>query len=213
MIKAIIFDFDGVIADTMNDNFIAWEHAFLKYNIKIEKNDYFILEGMGTKSIANHFLETKNIDKSIAENIVFEKEEYYKNNNNIRTYPEIFEIFEIIKNKNLQIGIVTGASKSRINQTLNSELLKQVSVLITSDDIINTKPDPEPYLTAIKYLNLQACDCIVIENAILGIISAKAAGCLCFAIETTLDSEKLKKADMCFKNHVTLLEYIKLELI
>jgi beta-phosphoglucomutase len=213
MIKAIIFDFDGVIADTMNDNFKAWEYAFLKYNIKIEKNDYFILEGMGPKGIANHFLETKNLDKSITENIVFEKEEYYKNNNSIKTYPEIFEIFEIIKSKNLQIGIVTGASKKRINQTLNIELLKNVSVLITSDDIINTKPDPEPYLTAIKYLNLQASDCIVVENAILGIISAKSAGCLCFAIETTLDSVKLQNADICFKNHITLMEYLKSDII
>jgi beta-phosphoglucomutase len=213
MIKAVIFDFDGVIADTMNDNFKAWEYAFLKYNLQIEKLAYFLLEGMGPKSIANHFLETKNFDKSIAENIVFEKEEYYKNNNNLRTYPEIFKIFEIIKNKNLQIGIVTGASKSRINQTLNTELLKYVSVLITSDDIKKTKPDPEPYLTAIKYLNLQACNCIVVENAILGINSAKAAGCLCFAIETTLDSEKLQNADICFKNHAALLEYFKTESI
>ena len=43
MFKAVIFDFDGVIADTMNDNFNAWEYSFLKYNVKIEKKDYFIL--------------------------------------------------------------------------------------------------------------------------------------------------------------------------
>ena len=67
MFKAVIFDFDGVIADTMNDNFKAWEYAFLKYNVRIEKLAYFLLEGMGPKSIANHFININKIDIELLE--------------------------------------------------------------------------------------------------------------------------------------------------
>ena len=66
MIRAVIFDFDGVIADTMNDNFKAWQYAFLKYNIQIEKKAYFLLEGMGPTSIANYFLDKNSVRDSIS---------------------------------------------------------------------------------------------------------------------------------------------------
>ncbi len=208
MYKAVIFDFDGVIADTMNDNFKAWEYAFLKYNIRIEKQAYFLLEGMGPKSIANHFIFKYNIDKTLIQEIIIEKENFYKNNNKFKIYPEIYSIFNFLVENKILIAIVTGASKERLISTLDKKLTDQTSVLITSDDVVKTKPDPEPYLTAIDKLNFSSNDCLVIENAILGIKSAKAAGCICYSISTTLHEKYLLESDICFKSHSTLFEYL-----
>ena len=212
MIRAVIFDFDGVIADTMNDNFIAWQYAFLKYNIQIEKKAYFLLEGMGPTSIANYFLDENSVDNTLSTEIVLQKEQYYKKHNKFKVYSEIYTIFDHLEKNKILIGIVTGASRERIIGTLEKNLLDKTSILITSNDVVKTKPDPEPYQKAIDILNLSSNECLVIENAILGIKSAKAAGCMCFAIETTLDCKSLINSDMCFKDHANLMNYLIEEL-
>jgi beta-phosphoglucomutase len=208
MIRAVIFDFDGVIADTMNDNFKAWEYAFLKYNVRIEKLAYFLLEGMGPKSIANHFININKIDIELLEEIILEKENFYNKNNQFKVYSEIYSIFNFLEEKKILIGIVTGASKERFFSSLDKNLIDKTSVIITSNDVVQTKPDPEPYLKAIDKLNFSSTECLVIENAILGIKSAKAAGCICFTIETTLSKASLSASDKCFKTHGLLYEFL-----
>ena len=88
--------------------------------------------------------------------------------------------------------------------TLDKKLLNQTSVLVTSNDVVKTKPDPEPYLTAIKKLKFSSNECLVIENAILGIKSAKAAGCICYTLSTTLGMELLTESDKCYPTHKKL---------
>jgi beta-phosphoglucomutase-like phosphatase (HAD superfamily) len=70
-------------------------------------------------------------------------------------------------------------------------------------------PDPEPYLTAMNKLAVPAPACLVIENARLGIRSAKAAGCTCYALETTLAAGHLLEADEVFPSHNELLERLR----
>jgi len=72
---------------------------------------------------------------------------------------------------------------------LSPVFLKQINSLVTIDDVKKGKPDRKPYLQGGKKLNLMPEECLVIENAKLGIQSAKSAGCACFAIETTLGEE------------------------
>ena len=113
--------------------------------------------------------------------------------------------------KDIPIAIVTGASRDRIKEHLDEKISVCLKALVTADDVIHTKPHPEPYLSAANMLGINAKECLVIENAILGIESAKAAGCKCFALETTLKFEDLNGAEEVFDTHKKLL--IKLETI
>jgi beta-phosphoglucomutase len=209
MIEAVIFDFDGVVADTMADNYAAWQHAFAAFNFSVDPHEYYKLEGMGRYQIATHFITTYNLDPAIKEEIVTTKELFYKNNNTFKIYDEIEYIFELLKHKNIPIAVVTGASKARIEDHFEPRLVAQLSALVTADDVVNTKPHPEPYLNAITKLNKNVANCMVIENAILGIQSAKAAGCKCFALETTLPKEELNLADEVFATHAALLSRLQ----
>lgn len=205
-LEAVIFDFDGVIADTMQDNFKAWEKVFLEYDTQIEAVDYFLLEGMGRYEIAELFIEKNNLAKELREVLVQKKEHYYKLSNNFRIYDEVHAILELLKNKQIKIGLVTGASRDRIDRTLGA-LKPFFDIVITSDEVQNGKPHPEPYLKALEKLNCVAANTIVVENAKLGIQAAKAAGCLCVAVETTLGKEYLQQADEIFNNHQHILNY------
>ena len=70
MFKAVIFDFDGVIADPMNDNFAAWNKAFSVYNVQLNPLDYFLLEGMGRFQVAGFLIKKYGLDSTIEESIV-----------------------------------------------------------------------------------------------------------------------------------------------
>lgn len=203
--EAVIFDFDGVIADTMKDNCMAWQKAFADRGFRLDPVEYYQLEGMGRYQIAEHFINAYKLDPGMKEEVVEAKELNYKNNNSFRIYAEIPAIFDLLKKHSVAIAIVTGASRNRMEAHFNGTLREQVSLIITADDVTHTKPHPEPYSKAVSKLGLAAENCLVIENAILGIKSAKAAGCHCFAIETTLNGAFLKQADQIFQDHKELL--------
>jgi beta-phosphoglucomutase len=71
-----------------------------------------------------------------------------------------------------------------------------MDVIITGDKVYNCKPHPEPYLNAAKALSVGPLECVVVENAPVGIESAKSAGMYCIAICSTLERRYLEKADM-----------------
>jgi beta-phosphoglucomutase len=210
MYEAVIFDFDGVIADTMADNCLAWQEAFAAYGLQISSDEYFLLEGMGRYQIAQHFIDKYKLDPAIESAVVKAKELNFKNRHQFRLYPEVPAILNLLSNKKIPVAIVTGASKERIERDLQPEIREQLTALVTADDVTHTKPHPEPYLKAIKKLAKPAGTCLVIENAILGIEAAKAAGCKCFALETTLQRKNLTQADEVFAQHSELLTRLEM---
>ena len=208
MIRAVIFDFDGVLADTMFDNCKAWQKAFALYGFQMDDIEYYRLEGMGRFQIAEYFIEKYFLEPSIKKNLVEAKEMNYKKNNSFKYYDYVNEIFAFLNEKGIATAIVTGASKTRIQEHLNENISQYLKALVTADDVMHTKPDPEPYLKAATMLGMNPNECLVIENAILGIDSAKSAGCHCFALETTLSADDLAEADEIFDSHKNL--YTKL---
>jgi beta-phosphoglucomutase-like phosphatase (HAD superfamily) len=81
-------------------------------------------------------------------------------------------------------------------------------VIVSGEDVKNGKPDPEPYEKAIAKLGLSKDECLVVENAPLGIESAKNAGVFCVGVPTYLDKTKLHEADIIVKNHAELIDYL-----
>lgn len=205
MIEAVIFDFDGVIADTMRDNCVAWQDAFKPYGFNLDAAEYYRMEGMGRFQIAELMIQKYHLDPAIKNDVVEAKELNYKNNNTFRLYTEVPAILRFLKEKKILVAIVTGASKARIGEHMDDKIKEQLSALVTADDVAHTKPHPEPYLKAVEKMGKKPGDCLVIENAILGIQSAKAAGCKCYALETTLKKPDLTMADEVFATHKELL--------
>ena len=194
--KAIFFDFDGVIGETMEDNYEAWQHAFSKYRISIDKDEYFLLEGMNTKGIAKYFFDRDVSDSQTITEIVNLKEKYYLENNRFRFYDGVETLIPEFKRRGYSTGLVSGASNSRLSKIVNHTFLKNMDVIITGDKVINCKPHPEPYLNAAKALSVSPLECVAVENAPVGIESAKSAGMYCIAICSTLERRYLEKANM-----------------
>ena len=93
------------------------------------------------------------------------------------------------------MAFFSGGFRDRVSSFLENHLDGYFSALVTSDDVINTKPFPEPYIKGAELLNLKSHECIVIENAPLGVRAGKDADMKVIAIQTTLGEEYLSEAD------------------
>ena len=193
--KAILFDFDGVLGKTMEDNYKAWAHSLAPYGIQVRREEYFLLEGAPPKKVAAIFLTKYHLGLESVGDIVRSKESYYLENRSFALYEGVQELIESLKVSGLQLALVTGASRQRLMGTNITPFLNQFDVLITGDQVSHGKPSPEPYLLGAQKLGVTASECLVIENAPLGIESAKAAGMYCVAICSTLAKEHLGQAD------------------
>ncbi|MHC4060769.1 MAG: HAD family hydrolase [Planctomycetota bacterium] len=206
--KAIFFDFDGVIGKTMEDNYNAWACAFSTVGITLEKVDYFLLEGLDTKSVAKIILRRNKLDESLTDEVVTVKEKHYLEHNSFEFYPGIVDFINSLDNQ-FKLALVSGATAERLKSTVPPDFLKKFGTVITGDKVRNPKPSPEPYLLASEQLEVPPSECLVIENAPLGIASAKKAGMDCAAVCSTLEHKYLAGADFIVDSAYSLSTFFQ----
>ena len=198
-IKAILFDFDGVIANTLTYHVQAWQQVFDKYEVEIIPEDVFLLEGRMAEDLCKRLAEKKglSLDHTTIKQITKQKRAIYNQITKATVYPSIKILLEYLKRISLKKALVTGSIIKNILPVVGKDFLENFDVIITSDQVTHTKPDPEPYLTAAEKLAVKPDECLVIENAPSGITAAKHAGMFCIAVKTTIQNEQyLKDADL-----------------
>ncbi|MCB9030185.1 MAG: HAD family phosphatase [Deltaproteobacteria bacterium] len=193
--STILFDFDGVLGKSVEDNYRAWSYALSKQGIEIEAEEYYLLEGHRSPDVATKILTTHNCSLNVIDTIVKDKDDHYIQHNRFAFYEGSGEVVDWARSKGFKIGVVSGGSKRRLMSTAAKELLDHLDVVVTADDCTQGKPQPEPYLKAAKSLGISPASCVVIENAPLGIQAAKNAEMVCIAICSTLDRKHLSQAD------------------
>jgi HAD superfamily hydrolase (TIGR01509 family) len=207
--KAILFDYDGVIANTPEFNYRSWHSAFSPEGVDIKRREYFLMEGRGPLLISQMLCEAHGVSSEKDEEIMKQKEKFMRQIAGQSTiYSGIPELLLRLLQGGVLLALVTGASKKRVEQFLPKEIHKFFNAVITSDDVIKTKPDPEPYLKAALILGVSPEDSLVVENAPLGIESAKKGGFPCIALTTTLEAADLYQADAVFNDHSLLSSFL-----
>lgn len=193
MINTVIFDMDGVISDTERVRFSIVKRLLEKKGIKVNDAKKFDLLGNHTIDFLRTFYSHALTEKEMHE---IRNEVILNYHNNIKPIPGIKGLCEWINNKGLKMGVATGsssASAQKIIATLN--LTKYFSAVVTADQVINQKPNPEIYSVAALRLGRNPKECLAIEDSDIGISSAKAAGIKTIGITTSHRKEDLKHAD------------------
>lgn len=208
-LKAIIFDLDGVLIDSMPYHAKAWIQAFEEFGIEIKKEIIFEMEGRSQESTIKKIFKMENKEipgekiKLIKKKKIEITEEIFK----LKIFEELKDLLPKLKEK-FELGLVSGSNREFVEDILKKKFKNLFSVVITGDDIERSKPFADPYLKAVKKLNLKKNECLVIENAPLGVKSAKNAGLKCIGVSTYLSKEKLKEADIILDNHEELVKYL-----
>ena len=179
---ALLFDFDGTIADTMSAHFTAWNNALKLYGLKLDIEQHFGWAGRPTREILKLLTDATGTEVPVEEFLKSKEEHYF---NLINSVKEIVPVVEIIKfyHGKMPMAVVSGSRHKPIAATLAQlKLEKYFSVIIAAEDYTHGKPAPDCFLQAAEALKVQAQDCLVFEDAQLGIEAAQAAGMACLRV-------------------------------
>jgi len=194
----IIFDMDGVIVDSMPYHFLAWYEALRPLGVRVSCFDVFSREGERWEKSLRDFLKRARIKptNTLLKKIFTYRQKIFRNYFKRILFQGVEDFLVCLKEKGYLLGLVTGTPKVEIEDILPRRIQKLFHCLVAGDQVRLGKPSPQPYLKALKLLGLSSRECVVVENAPLGIKSAKRAGVFCIALATSLPDEYLKAADV-----------------
>jgi beta-phosphoglucomutase len=208
--KAVIFDMDGVITNTMPYHFDAWLDTFAKHGIKIGCYDVYKREGQDGLTSVKEIAAKQRIKLSLKEarQILAQKEELFKRIVKIKFVKGSRPFVRFLKKRKMPLALVTGTSRHEMHRIMPPRLLGMFEVSITGNDVRKGKPNPEPFLKALRRLKVNASQALVLENAPFGIEAAKKAKLFCIALQTSLPRKYLSRADAVFKSYTQLRKSI-----
>ena len=197
LFKAVLFDYDGVLVDSMGYHVQAWQIVFKDFHIDIQPEDVLLTEGARSIELARQVLSEHDIaipeDKLVE--FVDKKQQTYHRITQASFSEDARKLIPKIKKQGTKVGVVSGGARFDIEKLLPHDIRVQVNVIISGDEVRHGKPDPEGYVKAAGALEVSPAECLVIENAPFGIEAAKRAGMKVAAITTTLSRRKLRGAD------------------
>lgn len=197
MIKACIFDLDGVIVDTAHYHFLAWKRLADELGITFTPQDNERLKGVSRMASMDILLEVGGVTLSDhdKERLANKKNtwfvDYVERMVPEEIFPGVKQLIETLKTNGIKIGL---ASSSKNAMTVLQRLYVEplFDVVVDGTMVKNSKPDPEIFLLAASRLGVAPADCVVFEDAEAGVEAALAAGMKCVGIGSR---EQLGKAD------------------
>jgi len=172
---AYIFDFDGVLVNTMETHFKCYREALAEFGIPIEKKQFFYQAGMTGIEQISYFAKKAGI-KIDPKDIYSRKKEIARS---IKSDVEKIEcnlvLLRTLRNSGFRIAIATGSSRESVSAIMR-ECEIEVDAVVTADDVSRGKPNPDLFLRAAEELKTAPENCVVIEDADVGIEAAEAAG-------------------------------------
>jgi beta-phosphoglucomutase len=200
MIRAIVFDFDGVLADSEPLHLAATQEVFAGLGVTLTPEYYYQhLVGyddagmFGVMALEHRW----DLDESRIGTLIEEKARIFDDMIAERDvmYAGAAEAVARLEQA-FPLGIASGALKHEIEQILrNAGLARHFRFIVASGDTAAGKPAPDPYLEAARRHGLSPSACVAIEDSRWGIVSAKAAGMKCVGITNTYPSDELRAAD------------------
>jgi HAD superfamily hydrolase (TIGR01509 family) len=206
MIKAIIFDMDGVIVDSISFHFGIWREVMAGYNVKVSDETFAEINGMDTPSVAEHFQEKYSLDvhpvviANEKRKIALERMQH-----GLPLFPGAENTLILLKRLGYRIGLGSSSIRMGIEISLVKLIGKfEFDAIVGEEDVQHAKPFPDIFLKCAERMEILPEECIVVEDAENGIIAAKKAGMKAIAITTTSKEKYFRdsdiKPDMIIKN-------------
>lgn len=198
MAKAVIWDMDGVIADTAPYHFKAWQEVFQKRGINFTTEDFKHNFGQRNDSIIRYAIG-ENVSPDEVDVIANEKEENYRQRvaQNIKPLSGAIELIRALKEHGVKMAIASSAPVENIKLiTRGLAVDNYFQVVVWGREVTEGKPSPQAFLLAAKRLEVEPRNCVVIEDAVAGVTAAKRAGMKCLAVTNTHPEKSLMAADL-----------------
>jgi len=187
--KAVLFDMDGVIYNSMPNHAVSWHKAMAGFGLDMKPEDAYRFEGMrGVETIKLLARQqwNKELSDEEAAKMYAEKSKLFSLCPKAEKMEGVEELMHKIKASGLKIVVVTGSGQKTLLDKLESDFngLINKDLMITSFDVKHGKPNPEPYICGMKKAGIEPWEGIVVENAPLGVRAAVAAKLFTVAVNT-----------------------------
>ncbi len=208
-VRAVIWDMDGVIADTAQQHFLSWQAAFEKRGIKFTEDDFRHHFGQRNDTIIRSIIG-EGVAPADIEAIAEDKEDYFRRNivNNLKPFPGVIRLLKILKANTILAAVASSAPLENVCLILSQlKITDYFQAIVYGQEVPRGKPSPDVFLLAAQKLSALPANCIVVEDAVAGVAAAKSAGMRCIAVTNTHPALKLSLADLV----VDSLEEVSLE--
>ncbi len=197
-LEAVIWDMDGVIADTGKYHFQAWQDVFQKRGIQFTLEEFKRHFGQRNDTIIRYACKG-NISPEELDAVAREKEANYRDRvaANVKALPGAIELIKSLRQHRIKMAIASSAPPENIHLIIDSLGIEPYfEAIVWGREVTEGKPSPQAFLLAAKKLGVTPQNCVVIEDAVAGVAAAKRAGMKCIAVTNTNLREKLSEADV-----------------
>lgn len=194
----VIFDMDGVLANTGPIHFESWVKMANEIGKKFTKKLFDLTFGQKSVPITRKLVGPK-VEQHLVEKWANLKEKYYREmvKDKLEPLPGVLKLIKDLKENNFKLAIGSSGPPENVELLLTVLSLKHYfDVIITAADVKKGKPEPDVFLIAAQNLKLEPKNCIVIEDAPVGIKAARRAGMPVIALRTTHCNVDLLDADL-----------------
>ncbi|TYK41371.1 HAD family hydrolase [Bacteroides pyogenes] len=213
-LKAVLFDMDGVLFNSMPYHAEAWHKTMKARGLDLSREEAYMHEGRTGAATINIVFQRelgREATPEEIESIYKEKSVSFNSYAEAERMPGAWELLQKIKKEELTPMVVTGSGQLSLSQRLEQNFpgMFRKELMVTAFDVKYGKPDPEPYLMALKKGGIEAGEAVVIENAPLGVEAGHRAGIFTIAVNTgPLDDRILLDAgaDLLFPSMEALCE-------
>ena len=199
--KGVIFDLDGVIVDTVLLHFNAWKKMFSEYGKDFTFEDYKNkVDGIPRMRGARAIL--KDLSEQELSKAATRKQSYFLEfleKEGVIVHQSTVDLAKELKVRGIKVAVISSSKNCR-HILERAFLIDLFDVIITGNDIERGKPDPDVFLLAAERLGLSYEDCLVVEDAVLGVEAANRANMKCVGIDRYNSPERLSGADIVVKD-------------
>jgi HAD superfamily hydrolase (TIGR01509 family) len=184
MIKAILFDLDGLMFDSEPHSLASWEAVLAERGVKLDQPTIDSILGQRIDATARILIDKYHLPDTV-QDLADAKTDYQITHlaGKVKPMPGLIELLDEIDRREMPKAIASSGIRRYVEAVLRANgLLDRFRVIITGDQVAHGKPAPDVFLAAAKALDIEPQDCLVLEDAPNGVQAAKAAGMTCIAV-------------------------------
>jgi beta-phosphoglucomutase len=192
MIKAILFDMDGVLIDAKDWHYEALNRALDLFGMPISRADHLTtFDGLPTRKKLEMLSLERGLPAELHEFVNELKQQYTMEIVHTRCHPRFKHEFALSKLKHMgyQMAVCSNSIRNTVETMMvKADLRQYLDLLVSNEDVAKGKPDPEMYLKAMTAFNLKPAECLILEDNENGIRAARASGAHLLIINTVEDT-------------------------
>jgi HAD superfamily hydrolase (TIGR01509 family) len=195
--RAILWDMDGVLADTSPLHFETWERVLVEQGIPFDRHKFHLIYGLKNRDLLP-YLTDRPMEPEWAERIANQKEQAFRQalHGHLFPLPGVVKWLQKFNKSGYRQAVASSAPPENVDALVDELGIRTYfDALVTPGDLPG-KPDPAVFLLAADRLGVTAQNCVVIEDSIPGLEAARRAGMRCIAVTTTNPPEALTQADI-----------------